>query len=80
MVRRHRIGVCRNRAGAYAEGVRTGRSVINLDCASAKERRPLFAPLATDAGFRWVHALLSGSSTGENSGPAGVPIVRSTVY
>lgn len=36
---------------------RSGEGVVNVDLATAGERWPRFAPVATEAGFRSVHAL-----------------------
>jgi GAF domain-containing protein len=45
-----------NEQGPCLEAFRTGRSVINVDLAAATQRWPRFAPRATAAGFRSVHA------------------------
>ena len=45
-----------NEQGPCLEAFRTGLPVINIDIAAATERWPLFAPRATAAGFRSVHA------------------------
>ncbi|MEU4558875.1 GAF and ANTAR domain-containing protein [Actinoplanes sp. NPDC023936] len=78
-----------NDQGPCLEAFRTGRSIVNVDLASATDRWPRFAPRATDAGFRSVHAFplrlrtqvigalnIFGSSTGGVFDPADVPIMQ----
>jgi GAF domain-containing protein len=45
-----------NSEGPCLDAFRTARPVINADLAEAAGRWPLFAPRATEAGFRSVHA------------------------
>jgi transcriptional regulator with GAF, ATPase, and Fis domain len=46
-----------NDDGPCLECYRTGQPVDHPDLASAEDQWPLFAPAATEAGFRTVHAL-----------------------
>jgi GAF domain-containing protein len=45
-----------NEQGPCLEAFRSGQAVINVDLEAATDRWPLFAPRATEAGFRSVHA------------------------
>jgi hypothetical protein len=45
------------REGPCLDCFATGRPVVNLDLAEARERWPLFTPAAVAAGFRATHAL-----------------------
>lgn len=45
-----------NREGPCMDAYRTGRPVINVDLRHGAARWPLFAPRATAAGYRSVHA------------------------
>jgi GAF domain-containing protein len=78
-----------NDQGPCLEAFRTGRSVINVDLASATDRWPRFAPRASEAGFRSVHAFplrlrtkvigalnIFGSSTGGDFDPEDVPVMQ----
>ncbi|GGN73259.1 transcriptional regulator [Actinoplanes lobatus] len=78
-----------NDQGPCLEAFRTGRSVINVDLASAVDRWPRFAPRAAEAGFRSVHAFplrlrtqvigalnIFGSSAGGDFDPTDVPVMQ----
>ncbi|GLW29359.1 GAF and ANTAR domain-containing protein [Actinoplanes regularis] len=78
-----------NSQGPCLEAFRTGQSVINVDLAAATARWPLFAPRATAAGFRSVHAFplrlrsqvigalnVFGDTRGGNFDDADVPIMQ----
>jgi GAF domain-containing protein len=78
-----------NDQGPCLEAFRTGRSVINVDLASAADRWPRFAPRAEEAGFHSVHAFplrlrtqvigalnIFGSSAGGDFDPADVPVMQ----
>ncbi|HWS31138.1 MAG TPA: GAF and ANTAR domain-containing protein, partial [Actinoplanes sp.] len=78
-----------NDQGPCLEAYRTGQPVINVDLASATDRWPRFAPRASEAGFRSVHAFplrlryqvigalnIFGSNTGGDFGAADVPIMQ----
>lgn len=45
------------REGPCLDCFATGRPIVNLDLAEARERWPLFTPAAVAAGFRATHAL-----------------------
>ncbi|GLY05059.1 GAF and ANTAR domain-containing protein [Actinoplanes sp. NBRC 101535] len=75
--------------GPCLEAYRTGQPVINIDLASAAGRWPRFAPRASEAGFRSVHAFplrlrsqvigalnIFGSTTGGDFSAADVPIMQ----
>ncbi|BBH65280.1 transcriptional regulator [Actinoplanes sp. OR16] len=75
--------------GPCLEAYRTGLPVINVDLASAAGRWPHFAPRASEAGFRSVHAFplrlrsevigalnIFGSTAGGDFGDADVPIMQ----
>jgi GAF domain-containing protein len=78
-----------NQEGPCLEAFATGAPVINVDLGQATERWPLFAPRATAAGFRSVHAFplrlrnqvigamnVFGSRTGGDFTGADVPIMQ----
>jgi GAF domain-containing protein len=78
-----------NDQGPCLEAFRTGQPVINVDLASATDRWPRFAPRASEAGFRSVHAFplrlrsqvigalnIFGSTAGGDFGAADVPIMQ----
>ncbi|WP_328463345.1 GAF and ANTAR domain-containing protein [Actinoplanes sp. NBC_00393] len=78
-----------NDQGPCLEAYRTGQPVINVDLAAAASRWPRFAPRASEAGFRSVHAFplrlrsqvigalnIFGSTTGGDFGAADVPIMQ----
>lgn len=78
-----------NDQGPCLEAFRTGKSVINVDLASATERWPRFAPRAAQAGFRSVHAFplrlrsqvigalnIFGNVKGGGFDPADVPVIQ----
>jgi len=78
-----------NSEGPCLDAFRTATPVINADLADASARWPLFAPRATAAGFRSVHAFplrlrtevigamnVFGSVPGSTLGDADVPIVQ----
>ena len=75
--------------GPCMEAYRTGRAVINVDLDAAAGRWPRFAPRATAAGFRSVHAFplrlreqvigalnLFGSTRGGDFTDGDVPVVQ----
>ncbi|GAB1694948.1 GAF domain-containing protein [Krasilnikovia sp. M28-CT-15] len=79
-----------NEQGPCLEAFRTGQSVINVDLAAETHRWPLFAPRATAAGFRSVHAFplrlrsqvigalnVFGDTTGGDFDDSDVPIMQS---
>ena len=78
-----------NEQGPCLEAFRTGQPVINVDLAAAADRWPLFAPRATAAGFRSVHAFplrlhgqvigalnVFGDTKGGNFEGADIPIMQ----
>ncbi|GIF43388.1 GAF and ANTAR domain-containing protein [Actinoplanes xinjiangensis] len=78
-----------NDQGPCLEAFRTGRSVINVDLASATQRWPRFAPRAEEAGFHSVHAFplrlrtqvigalnIFGDSAGGDFDPTDVPVMQ----
>jgi GAF domain-containing protein len=78
-----------NDEGPCLEAHRTGQPVINVDLVSAADRWPRFAPRASKAGFRSVHAFplrlrsevigalnIFGSTTGGDFSAADVPIMQ----
>jgi GAF domain/ANTAR domain len=78
-----------NRERPCLDAFRTATPVINADLAEAGDRWPRFAPRATAAGFRSVHAFplrlrseaigalnVFGSQPGSTLGDADVPIVQ----
>jgi GAF domain-containing protein len=78
-----------NDQGPCLEAYRTGQPVINVDLASAAGRWPGFAPRASEAGFRSVHAFplrlrsqvigalnIFGNTAGGDFGAADVPIMQ----
>jgi GAF domain-containing protein len=79
-----------NQEGPCLEAFRTGVAVINVDLEAAAGRWPRFAPRATEAGFRSVHAFplrlreqvvgalnVFGDTKGGNLAGSDVPIVQS---
>jgi GAF domain-containing protein len=78
-----------NHEGPCLDAYRTATAVVNADLAEADTRWPRFAPRATAAGFRSVHAFplrlrsevigalnVFGSQPGATLGPTDVPIVQ----
>ncbi len=78
-----------NREGPCLEAFHTGRPVFNIDLRAAATRWPYFAPRATEAGFRSVHAFplrlrnqvigalnIFGDSSGGDFTEGDVPIVQ----
>ncbi len=78
-----------NHEGPCLEAFRTGQPVINVDLAEAAPRWPRFAPRATAAGYRSVHAFplrlrsqvigalnVFGNVTGGAFSTADVPIMQ----
>jgi GAF domain-containing protein len=78
-----------NQEGPCLEAFRSGESVVNVDLGAAAPRWPRFAPRATAAGYRSVHAFplrlrhqvigalnVFGSTSGGAFGAADVPIMQ----
>jgi transcriptional regulator with GAF, ATPase, and Fis domain len=56
-VKRLELFQLQNREGPCLDAYRTGQAVVNADLTEASDRWPRFAPAATSAGFRSVHAI-----------------------